>query len=86
MADMHPAPVLSPQVHARHPAQRRHPRPRAHLPAQHSSPRPLFPPGPDPRCMLDIPPSGGIHDRAPIYLGSKQEVDKIEALYKELAK
>lgn len=38
------------------------------------------------QCMLDIPPSGGIHDRAPIYLGSKQEVDKIEALYKELAK
>ncbi len=37
------------------------------------------------RRMLDLPPTG-IHDRAPIYLGSKQEVDKIEQLYKELVK
>ncbi|GAB4816067.1 hypothetical protein N2152v2_003113 [Parachlorella kessleri] len=34
--------------------------------------------------ILDLPPTG-IHDRAPIYLGSRQEVDKVEQLYQQLA-
>jgi len=34
------------------------------------------------RAMLDVPPTG-IHDRSPIYLGSKEEVDRIEELYRE---
>ena len=35
------------------------------------------------RNMMDVPPAAGIHDRSPIYLGSKDEVDRIEALYRE---
>lgn len=33
--------------------------------------------------ILDIPPTG-IHDRCPIYLGSRLEVDAIDALYAKL--
>lgn len=34
--------------------------------------------------IMDLPPTG-IHDRCPIYLGSKGEVDRIEQLYRESA-
>lgn len=34
--------------------------------------------------IQDLPPTG-IHDRCPIYLGSKLEVDRIEQLYAESA-
>lgn len=33
--------------------------------------------------ILDIPPTG-IHDRCPVYLGSKLEVDRVEELHKEM--
>ena len=33
--------------------------------------------------MMDVPPSAGIHDRSPIFLGSTDEVDRIVELMKE---